>query len=145
MYECAAQVGGHPLIAKRYCLLLCFQIDGCEACNARGQGLVKIRAELQQVKIKSEAWYLVGMDLVGPLTPTPNGNNYILTLIDYYTKWPEAFAIPSKHAAVVAKTLFDNVYCGNGPPHRIITDNGKEFVNKVPSTRCSDVSQLVRG
>ena len=90
-----------------------------------------MRAELRQIRIKTEAWYLLGMDLV-ELKTSRRGNRYILTLIDYYTKWVEAFAIPSKTAQVVAETLFDNVYCRFGPPHRIITDNGKEFVNEVP-------------
>jgi hypothetical protein len=50
--------------------------------------------------------------------------------MDHFTKWPEAFALPNKEAATVAKTIF-SLYCRNLAPFRILTDNGKEFVNSV--------------
>ena len=34
-----------------------------------------------------------------------NGNQYILTVNDYFTKWGEAVALPSKYAEGVAKVL----------------------------------------
>jgi len=64
------------------------------------------------------------MDLIGPLKLTPKGNRFILTVVDYYTKWVEAVAIPRKDAVTVAKALHENVYCRNGAPHRVIMDNG---------------------
>jgi len=36
----------------------------------------------------------VGLDIIGPLPTTKQGNKYIITLVDYFTKWPEAKAIP---------------------------------------------------
>ena len=35
---------------------------------------------------------------------TVNGNKYIITLTDYFSKWAEAAPLPSKHAAGVAKS-----------------------------------------
>jgi IS30 family transposase len=74
------------------------------------------------------------MDLIGPLKLTPKGNRYILTIVDYFTKWVEAVAIPQKDAVTVAKALHEHVYCRNGAPHRVITDNGREFSNQVEYT-----------
>jgi hypothetical protein len=31
-----------------------------------------------------------------------SGNSYILSLVDYFTKWPEAIAIPDKKAETIA-------------------------------------------
>ena len=36
----------------------------------------------------------VAIDVLGPLPKTNAGNQYILIAQDYFTKWPEAFAIP---------------------------------------------------
>ena len=50
-------------------------------------------------------WCHVGMDLVGPLPETPRGNKYILTLTDYFSKWPEAAALRSKASEEVACSM----------------------------------------
>ena len=43
---------------------------------------------------------------MGPLPETPNGNKFICTVTDYYTKWAEATALPSKHATGVVNFLY---------------------------------------
>lgn len=49
--------------------------------------------------------YQVGVDMIGPLPQTENGNRYIITLVDYFSKWPEAEAVPDKSAITVARFL----------------------------------------
>ncbi len=44
----------------------------------------------------------MGIDLIGPLPKTKHGNFYIVTLIDYFSKWPEAAALSNKEAQGVA-------------------------------------------
>ena len=62
--------------------------------------------ELHPIPVKS-TWYHIGIDFVGPITPPScNGNRYILTLSDYFSKWVEAVALPSKCAQGVAESLF---------------------------------------
>jgi len=73
---------------------------------------------------------LVGMDLVGKLTTTKSGNQYICVMIDYFTKWTEAYPLKSKCAAEVCEYILDFLY-RFGAPQRILTDQGKEFVNKI--------------
>ena len=45
-------------------------------------------------------------NLIGPFKKSRSGNRYIITLVDYFSKWPEAAAIPSKEANEVAFFLF---------------------------------------
>lgn len=70
------------------------------------------------------------MDLIGKLTMTEKGNQYICVLIDYFTKWVEAFPLVSKTAEEVTRCIVDFVY-RFGAPKRILTDQGREFVNQV--------------
>lgn len=70
------------------------------------------------------------MDLVGPLPTTKGGHKYLFTATDYFTKWVEGFAIPNKSASEVAKCILKLVYT-HGAPQRILTDQGREFVNEV--------------
>ena len=64
--------------------------------------MVKQSGCLHPIPVKSGLWHQVGMDLIGPLPTTPRGNKYIVTLTDYFSKWPEATALPDKSAEQVA-------------------------------------------
>ena len=44
--------------------------------------------------------------LIGPLLEIPRGNKYIVTLVDYFSKWPEVEALPDKTAKGVAPFLY---------------------------------------
>lgn len=46
------------------------------------------------------------IDLVGPLPTTARGNKYIVTLVDYFSKWPEAEALPNRSAKSVVLFLY---------------------------------------
>ena len=42
--------------------------------------------------------------IIGPLPTTENGNRFILVAIDYFSCWPEAYAIPNQQAPNVAES-----------------------------------------
>ena len=86
--------------------------------------------ELNPVKVEPQVWYLVGMDLIGPFQPTAEGNRYVLTMTDYFSKYVEGVAIPDKTALSVARAIY-KVYCRHGAPSCIISDQGKEFTNWI--------------
>ena len=52
----------------------------------------------------------MGIDLIGPLPITPGGNKYIVTMIDYFSKWPEAAPLQDKTAAGVANFIFNTIF-----------------------------------
>lgn len=67
------------------------------------------------------------MDLIGKLTQTDSGHQYICVMIDHLTKWPQAYPLCTKSAKEVT-----DLYQFEAPK-RILTDQGKEFVNEVNS------------
>ena len=75
-------------------------------------------------------WHTIGVDLVGPLPETQRGNKYIMTVSCYFSKWPEAAALPNKTAAGVAEFLFQ-CFTRHGCCNVKISDQGREFVNQV--------------
>lgn len=79
-----------------------------------------------------EAWEVIGLDLIGPLRETSRGNKYILTMTDLYTKWVVAEPLMSKTASEVSTAIILKLY-SFGLVRKIITDQGKEFVNEVPT------------
>ncbi|CAB3979307.1 retrotransposable element [Paramuricea clavata] len=91
--------------------------------------LGKQHAELHPIPV-SDVWKQVGIDLIGPLKTSKQGNSYIATMTDYFSKWPEAQAIPNKSAKCVSDFLFKMILryrCMD----IVISDQGREFVNQV--------------
>jgi len=70
----------------------------------------------------------VGLDLVGPLPITRNGNKYIITLVDYMTKWVEAEPLKTTESEDVINFL-KGVFSRHGTPEILITDNGPQFTS----------------
>ena len=57
---------------------------------------------------------MVGIDIVGPCPITENRNEYIIVVVDYYTKWTKAFAVPNHTALTEADKLVTEFFCRFG-------------------------------
>jgi hypothetical protein len=56
--------------------------------------------------------------------------------MDYFTKWPEAKAIPNMKAETVAKFIYEEIICRHGVPQEILSDRGTSFINKLIDALC---------
>ncbi len=104
----------------------------CEECQQNKLvGTLKAPHTLHPVAIPyGKPWSQIGMDLIGPLKPTANGNEYVLSRVCYFTKMCRLTAIPDKEAITIANILYSDS-CFLGPPAIHISDQGREFCNQV--------------
>ena len=72
---------------------------------------------------------------------TASGNRYIVVFTDYFTKWPEAFAVPSIEATRIAQLLLDHIIARHSAPRVLLCDRGQNFLSKVVSAVC-DLYQI---
>ena len=76
------------------------------------------------------------VDLTGPHIRSRRGSQYVVTCVDPFTKWAEAFPAPNKEAATVARILVEQVMCRFGVPLAVLSDRGKEVDGQLMSEIC---------
>ena len=103
-------------------------VKSCNNCQRRGKPVGK--HELNVIKVK-EPFYQIGIDVVGPLPITKRNNKYIVTAMDYFTKWPEARALETADAKEIARFIYEDIICRHGCPKKILSDRGSHFNNKL--------------
>lgn len=81
-------------------------------------------------------WERIALDVAGPFPTSNSGNKYILVIMDYFTKWPEVFAIPNQEAVTIAEKLVNEVCCRFGVPLVIHSDQGRNFESAVFQETC---------
>jgi hypothetical protein len=103
-------------------------VISCDFCQRRGKQ--KNKQPLHPIPVESP-FYQIGIDFVGPLPVTKGGNKYIITAMDYLTKWPEARPVKEATAEQAALFIYEEIICRHGCPAKILSDQGTHFKNKV--------------
>lgn len=103
-------------------------IESCNECQRIG----KPKRDFSVIPIKvTEPFEQVGIDFVGPLKISKNGNRYIIVATDYLTKWPEAKPVPTAKAKEVTSFLYQEIICRHGAPSNLLSDRGAAFVGRA--------------
>ena len=105
-------------------------INSCKSCQERRAYKSKDLASLQRVPAPSSPFSVIHCDVIGPLPTTVKGNKFIISYIDAFSKWIEAYPIPTPNSEVVADTLADFI-SRHGSPSRFVSDNGSIFISKA--------------
>jgi hypothetical protein len=74
----------------------------CDTCQRRKDAR-EYRAPLVEVEEPSEPFEITSMDITSPYPLTPRKNKYLLTFIDHFSKYVEAYPIPDQTGETCAR------------------------------------------
>ena len=77
----------------------------------------------------------MGVDFVWPLPITENGNRYIMTFQDHFTRWPAAYALKeaTEKKVIDCLRIFSHSF---GYPIAILSDRGSAFLSNLVKKAC---------
>ena len=104
-------------------------VQSCDICQRTfPKGRVQ-KIPLGDMPIIDTPFKRVAVDIVGPIEPrTSRGNKYILTLVDFATRYPEAVPLKNIEAVTIADALVD-IFSRIGVPQEILSDRGSQFTS----------------
>ena len=73
------------------------------------------------------------IDFVGPINPPGKrtGARYIITVIDYLTRWAKAAPVKDCNATTSTQFLFENILTRFGCPCILMSNQGKHFLKQT--------------
>ncbi|KAM4577522.1 gypsy retrotransposon integrase-like protein 1 [Odontesthes bonariensis] len=116
-------------------------IKVCETCQhtERSKNLART---VRPIKVDAP-WDIVGIDFIGPFPETRQGNNCVTLIIDYFSKWPEAFPVQKTDALSVARCISKCIY-RFGAPKMIVCTQDSDFCKEVTKLLCERWSMVQR-
>ena len=84
---------------------------------------------MQPIQVGSPG-QLVAVDILGPFPEFHSGKKYILVVVDNFTMWSEAYAIPNREAVTVAHKLTQEWFFCFSPSESLLSDPREETPTK---------------
>jgi hypothetical protein len=79
-----------------------------------------------------------GADILGHSPSSTGQVKWIILVIDYFTKWVEPEALPSKSAEQLKKFYWRKIICRFGLLKYIVSDNGTQFASEKVVQFCKE-------
>ena len=98
-------------------------IKTCHACQIMANPTQA--PPVNTTKLPDRPWKKLGIDLTGPFT----NNEYLLVVIDYYSRFPEVEIVRSITSATIINKL-RKIFAVHGICNELVSDNGSQFVSE---------------
>ncbi|XP_048757672.2 uncharacterized protein LOC125667991 [Ostrea edulis] len=110
-------------------------VSTCGPCSRNKHPQRHARAEMIKYHVGAPM-ERVHLDFLGPLPRTDSGNEYVLVMVDLFTKWVECVPLPSQTAEVTASAAVNQFFARFGCPFQVFTDQGRNFESKLFAAVC---------
>ena len=104
-------------------------VRACDSCLRSKVGK-HVKTIPENIPIPHARFSHLHMDIVGPL-PRSGGYQYLLTMVDRFTRWPEAYPMEDMTTETIAITFVREYVPRFGVPDVITTDRGRQFESEL--------------
>ena len=101
----------------------------CDACQRGKAGGRNTKVGKRVRYVAKDAFDVVHVDMVGRLPCTREGNAYLLTIQDRYSKMVQAIPVQRDDEITVGLTFFNAWICLFGAPVHVVSDLGTNFMS----------------
>ena len=101
----------------------------CVACQS-SKIHTHVRAPLQKFNVPQRRFDHIHVDLVGPLPPS-DGFTHLLTVVDRFSRWPEAVPLNDTTSTSCARALVFHWIARFGVPLDMSSDRGPQFTSQL--------------
>ena len=111
------------------------EVQKCTSCAQYHRGKAPKQTPLKPF-LAGEPFETLSLNITGKHPKSRRGNEYIVIVVDHFSKWADAFAVRSHKAPIVAKILVDHVFSRYGMPKRLLSDQAPEFESELFTELC---------
>ena len=117
-------------------------VMSCSVCNRQHKPQKKPKAHQvhYHARLPLER---IHIDILEPLIETPRGDQYVLVVVDPFTKWVECHALSDQTAERVARTLVSEFIWRFGCPLELHSDQGRNSEIECRKEVC-DLLKIVK-
>ena len=83
----------------------------CRTCQMKKQMAIRQTSmEMHPIAVPTKVMSQIGIDLMY-MGKANKGYNFVITAVDYFSKYCELGALKNKEAITVGKWIYDNIFC----------------------------------
>ena len=100
--------------------------QSCKSCILVSQ--TNAPDPIKPTQMPKSSWEFVAADILGPIE-----GDYILVVVDYYSRWFEVRVLQNISSMDIIKA-FNSIWATHGLPMLVKTDNGRQFISEQTTT-----------
>ena len=112
-------------------------ISTCSSCQRAKVSRTGHPVPLNPLPIEDVFFSRIHIDILCSLPKTKEGYQYVLLVVDSFSKWTEAFPLRIQEAKEVADLLYNEVFTRYGAFRCIVSDRARNFMSKLISALCA--------
>nr|XP_054930704.1 uncharacterized protein LOC129386641 [Dermacentor andersoni] len=104
-------------------------IRKCTVCQSADKSAKSYPTPLQPVALPDKPWSKIAIDIVGPFERAPADCRFVISVVDYFSKWPEVAFCRDVSSAKVMDFLL-SIFAREGYPDELVSDHGPQFTSR---------------